>query len=64
MEPVMQWDAELQKHVPRLAPKPHSAYMLLYERMPPPTMETVISHAPQRDRIMFDSNDFIWIMIK
>ena len=36
VEPVMQWDAEMQKHVQRMAPKPHSAYMLLYERVQPP----------------------------
>ena len=32
VEPVMQWDVELQKHVQRMAPKPHSAYMLFYEQ--------------------------------
>ena len=36
VEPVVQWDAELQKHVQRMAPKPHSAYMLFYERVAPP----------------------------
>ena len=35
VEPIVHWDAELQKHVQRMAPKPHSAYMLLYERATP-----------------------------
>jgi len=30
----------------------------------PPTMETVISHDPLRDSILFDSNDFIWRAVK
>ena len=39
-EPIVQWDAELQKHVQRMAPKPHSAYMLFYERVHPPEKPT------------------------
>jgi hypothetical protein len=30
----------------------------------PPIAETVILHDPQRDRIMFDWNDFIWRTVK
>lgn len=30
----------------------------------PPIAETVILHDPQRDSIMFDNNDFIWLELK
>jgi hypothetical protein len=30
----------------------------------PPIAETVISHNPQRDSILFDNNDFVWHRIK
>ena len=30
----------------------------------PPHTETVISHHPQRDKIIFDENDFIWEKIR
>jgi hypothetical protein len=37
VEPVTAWDAELHKQVQRTQPKPHSAYMLFYERVVQPT---------------------------
>ena len=30
----------------------------------PPIVKNVISHSPGRDRIIFDENDFLWILIK